>query len=100
MEALAKLNVILNYKGKEVHRILWIQQADWVIQSFSGVVTTPDGLQTGRWVFDTYYESPLFWNRKGGDSGCALIKTAIRNAVYEWKDLRERNEDWRKECPF
>lgn len=100
MEALAKLNVVLNYKGKEVHRILWIQQADWVIQSFSGVVTTPDGLQTGRWVFNTYYEYPLFYNRKGSDRDCLPIKTAIRNAVYEWKDLRERNETWRKECPF
>lgn len=100
MEALAKINLTINYEGKEVHRILWIQSADWVIQSFSGVVTTPNGQMTGRWVFNTYYDMPLFWNRKGGDSGCLPIKTAIRNAVYEWKGLRERNEEWRKDCPF
>lgn len=92
MEALAKLNVVLNYKGKEVHRILWIQQVDWVIQSFSGVVTTPDGQMTGRWVFNTYYDMPLFWNRKGGDHGCAPIKTAIRNSIFEWKELREKKK--------
>ena len=100
MEALAKINVVINFKGKEVKRIVLIQQADWVIGSFSGIVTTPDGLLTGKWVFDTYYDLPLFWNRKGGDQGCLPIKTAIRNAVYEWKSLRERNEEWRKECPF
>ena len=32
MKALAKINLTINYEGKEVHRILWIQQADWVIQ--------------------------------------------------------------------
>lgn len=91
MEALAKINVVINFKGKEVKRIVLIQQADWVIGSFFGVVTTPDGQMTGQWVFNTYYDLPLFWNRKGGDQGCLPIKTAIRNAVYEWKERREQN---------
>lgn len=56
MEALAKLNVILNYKGKEVKRIIVIQKADWMTEQFSGVVTTPEDKATGKWVYDTYYE--------------------------------------------
>ena len=90
MEVLAKLNIIIDFKGKEVKRVILVQEADWVINSFSGVVTTPDGLQTGRWVFDTYYDMPLFWNRKGGDQGCTPIKIAIRNAIL--KELREKKK--------
>lgn len=100
MEALAKLNVILNYKGKEVRRVIVIQKADWVTEQFSGVVTTPEGKATGSWVYDTYYELPLFRSRKGVSTGCRPIQQKIANAVFEWKGLRGRNEDWRKECPF
>lgn len=99
MEALAKLNVILNYKGKEVRRIILIQSADWITERFSGVVTTPDGRETGRWVYDTYYELPLFRSRKGVSTGCRPIQQEIANVVSEWRRLRHRNDEgW--ECPF
>lgn len=100
MEALAKINAILNYKGKEVKRIIVIQKADWMTEQFSGVVTTPEGKTTGRWVYDTYYDLPLFYSRKGVSTGCRPIQQEIANAVSEWRGLKERNEDWRKECPF
>ena len=99
MEALAKLNVVLNYKGKEVHRILWIQSADWITERFSGVVTTPDGRETGSWVYDTYYELPLFRSRKGVSTGCRPIQQKIANAIYEWRRLRHRSDE-RWDCPF
>ena len=99
MEALAKLNVILNYKGKEVRRVIVIQKANWVTEQFSGVVTTPEGKATGKWVYDTYYELPLFYSRKGMSTGCRPIQQEIANAVSEWRQLRHRNdEEW--ECPF
>ena len=99
MEALAKLNVILNYKGKEVRRVIVIQKADWVTEQFSGVVTTPEGKTTGSWVYDTYYDLPLFYSRKGVSTGCRPIQQEIANAVSEWRRLRHRNdEEW--ECPF
>lgn len=99
MEALAKLNVILNYKGKEVRRVIVIQKADWVTEQFSGVVTTPEGKATGSWVYDTYYDSPLFYSRKGVSTGCRPIQQEIANAVSEWRRLRHRNDEgW--ECPF
>lgn len=99
MEALAKLNVILNYKGKEVRRVIVIQKADWVTEQFSGVVTTPEGKATGSWVYDTYYDLPLFYSRKGVSTGCRPIQQEIANAVSEWRRLRHRNDEgW--ECPF
>ena len=99
MEALAKINLVLNYKGKEVHRILWVQSADWIMEKFSGVVTTPDGWETGSWVYDTYYDLPLFYSRKGVSTGCRPIQQEIANAVSEWRRLRHRNDEgW--ECPF
>lgn len=99
MEALAKLNVILNYKGKEVRRVIVIQKADWVTEQFSGVVTTPEGKATGSWVYDTYYDLPLFYSRKRVSTGCRPIQQEIANAVSEWRRLRHRNDEgW--ECPF
>ena len=99
MEALAKLNVILNYKEKEVRRIILIQQADWITERFSGVVTTPDGRETGSWVYNTYYDLPLFYSRKGMSTGCRPIKPEIANAVSEWRRLRHRSDE-RWDCPF
>ena len=99
MEALAKLNVILNYKGKEVRRVIVIQKADWVTEQFSGVVTTPEGKATGVWMYNTYYDLRLFYSRKGVSTGCRPIKQEIANAVSEWRRLRHRNDEgW--ECPF